>query len=120
MTTFTPVSQSQRIIAIDILRGIALLGILLMNMPGFSMPDYYSEAFRSNPQDVNFWVRAVEIIFFEGKMRALFSVIFGAGIILFTTNKEQSGGSATLLILPTHGMACGIWPDSLPHSTLGR
>ncbi len=97
MTTFTPVSQSQRIIAIDILRGIALLCILLMNMPGFSMPDYYSEAFRSNPEDVNFWVRAVEIIFFEGKMRALFSIIFGAGIILFTTNKEQAGGSATVL-----------------------
>ena len=97
MTTFTPVSQSQRIIAIDMLRGIALLGILLMNMPGFSMPDYYSEAFRSNPSDVNFWVRAVEVIFFEGKMRALFSAIFGAGIILFTINKERDGLSATLL-----------------------
>ena len=97
VTTIAPVSQSQRIIALDILRGISLLGILLMNMPGFSMPDYYSEAFRSNPSDVNFWVRAVEIIFFEGKMRALFSAIFGAGIILFTINKERDGGSATLL-----------------------
>lgn len=97
MASSAPVSQSQRIIALDILRGVALLGILLMNIPGFSMPDYFSEAFRSNPKDVNFWVRAVEIIFFEGKMRALFSAIFGAGIILFTINKERDGGSSTAL-----------------------
>lgn len=97
MSTLTPVSQSQRIVALDVLRGIALCGILLMNMPGFSMAEYSSEAYKNNPNDVNFWVRAIEIIFFEGKMRALFSAIFGAGIILFTTNKEQNGGSATFL-----------------------
>lgn len=97
MLTFTPVSQDNRIVALDILRGIALLGILLMNMPGFSMAEYSSEAYKSNPHDFNFWVRAVEIIVFEGKMRALFSAIFGAGIILFTINKERDGGSATAL-----------------------
>ena len=97
MTTFTPVSQSSRVIAIDILRGVALLGILLMNIPGFSMAEYSSEAFKSNPSDFNFWVRAVVNIVFEGKMRALFSAVFGAGIILFTMNKEREGGSATAL-----------------------
>lgn len=97
MTNFAPVSQSNRIIALDILRGVALLGILLMNIPGFSMAEYSEEAYKSNPHDFNFWVRAVEVILFEGKMRALFSAIFGAGIILFTINKEREGGSATML-----------------------
>ncbi len=97
MSKFAPVSESSRIVALDILRGVALLGILLMNMPGFSMAEYSSEAFKSNPEDINFWVRAVQNIVFEGKMRALFSAIFGAGIILFTINKERDGGSATLL-----------------------
>jgi uncharacterized protein len=97
MSPFNPVAQINRIVALDILRGVALLGILLMNMPGFAMPDYYSEPFKSNPNDFNFWVRAIEIIVFEGKMRALFSAIFGAGIILFTINKERDGGSATAL-----------------------
>lgn len=97
MAIFNPVSESNRIAALDILRGVALLGILLMNIPEFSMAEYSSEAYKSNPQDINFWVRAAEIIVFEGKMRALFSAIFGAGIILFTINKERTGGSATLL-----------------------
>ena len=89
MSTITPVSETNRIIAIDIVRGIALLGILLMNIPGFSMAQYSSEVYRTNPGDVNFWVRAVINIVFEGKMRALFSAVFGAGIILFTMNKES-------------------------------
>ncbi|MBL7865833.1 MAG: DUF418 domain-containing protein [Cyclobacteriaceae bacterium] len=97
MTAFNPVSQSSRIIALDVLRGVALLGILLMNIPGFSMAEYSTEAFKSNPNDLNFWVRGVVNTVFEGKMRALFSAIFGAGIILFTINKERGGESATAL-----------------------
>jgi uncharacterized protein len=34
-----PVNQSERIIILDALRGIAILGILLMNIPGFALPD---------------------------------------------------------------------------------
>ena len=33
-----PVSQTERIVILDSLRGIAILGILLMNIPGFSRP----------------------------------------------------------------------------------
>ncbi|MCE7043569.1 DUF418 domain-containing protein [Dyadobacter sp. CY312] len=92
-----PVSQLNRIETIDVLRGIALLGILLMNIPGFSMPSRYSEIFRTDPENVNFWVRAVILVVFEGKMRALFSMLFGAGILLFTTKKEAAGKSTTFL-----------------------
>ena len=90
-----PVSDSQRLKLIDALRGVALLGILLMNIPGFSMPDYFSESFKSNPANVNFWVSAVISVVFEGKMRALFGMIFGAGVLLFVSRKEQTGRSAT-------------------------
>ena len=92
-----PVAQAQRLKLIDALRGVALLGILLMNIPGFSMPQYSSEAYRSDPSNVNFWVSAVISVFFEGKMRALFGMIFGAGIVLFVTKKEQAGVPVTLL-----------------------
>lgn len=94
---FAPVSQIDRIATIDILRGIALLGILLMNIPGFSMPQRFTESFRVDPENINFWVRAFINIVFEGKMRALFSMIFGAGILLFTTKKEAAGKSTTAL-----------------------
>jgi uncharacterized protein len=90
-----PVAESQRNRLIDALRGVALLGILLMNIPGFSMPEYSSEAYRSDPTNVNFWVSAVISIFFEGKMRALFGMIFGAGVLLFVLKKEKTGKPVT-------------------------
>src|SRR5689334_15543463 len=90
-----PVSEAERLRLIDALRGVALLGILLMNIPGFSMPDYFSESFKSDPTNVNFWVSAVISVVFEGKMRALFGMIFGAGVLLFVSKKERTGRSVT-------------------------
>jgi uncharacterized protein len=90
-TTAAPVSAAQRLKLLDALRGVALLGILLMNIPGFALPNYFSESFRNDPTNINFWVNAVISIFFEGKMRALFGMIFGAGVLLFVLNKEKSG-----------------------------
>ena len=92
-----PVSETERLKLIDALRGVALLGILLMNIPGFAMPNYYSESFKSDPTNVNFWVSAVISVVFEGKMRALFGMIFGAGVLLFVSKKEQAGRSVTRL-----------------------
>jgi uncharacterized protein len=93
--TAGPVADEQRIRLVDALRGIAVLGILLMNIPLFAMPEYYSEAFRSDPSNVNFWVNAGVSIFFEGKMRALFGMLFGAGVVLFVMKKEGTGASVT-------------------------
>lgn len=90
-----PVGDAERQPLIDILRGVALLGILLINIPGFAMPQYFSEAFRSNPKDVNFWIYAFIRIFWEGKMRALFGMVFGAGVLLFTARKEALGRPVT-------------------------
>ena len=90
-----PVSDRERLKLIDALRGVAVLGILLMNIPGFSMADYSSESFKSDPKNVNFWVSAVISVGFEGKMRALFGMLFGAGVLLFVSKKQQAGRSVT-------------------------
>jgi uncharacterized protein len=90
-----PVTDAERLRLIDALRGVALLGILLMNIPGFAMPPYFSEAYRSDPANVNFWVSHVIGVAFEGKMRALFGMIFGAGVLLFVMKKEQTGKPVT-------------------------
>src|SRR6516162_11577750 len=95
--TITPVSDAERLRLIDALRGVAVLGILLMNIPGFAMPEYYSESFKSDPKNPNFWVSAVISVGFEGKMRALFGMVFGAGVLLFVSKKEQTGRSVTWL-----------------------
>src|SRR5262245_23524105 len=90
-----PVTDAQRLRLIDALRGVAVLGILLMNIPGFAMPQYFSESFRNDPTSVNFWVNNVISVAFEGKMRALFGMVFGAGVLLFVLKKEQTGKPVT-------------------------
>lgn len=90
-----PVSDAQRVRVLDALRGVALLGILLMNIPGFAMPNYFSESFKSDPTNINFWLNAFITVSFEGKMRALFGMVFGAGVLLFVTKKEQTGRPVT-------------------------
>jgi uncharacterized protein len=90
-----PVSDRERLKLIDALRGVAVLGILLMNIPGFALADYFSEQFKSDPTNANFWLSAVISVGFEGKMRALFGMLFGAGVVLFVSKKEQAGRSVT-------------------------
>lgn len=92
-----PVSESSRITTIDMLRGFALLGILLMNIAGFSMPDHAFEKFSNDPNNINFWVFQIIGIFFEGKMRAMFGMVFGAGVLLFIANKGTNGVSVHAL-----------------------
>lgn len=91
----SPVTNRNRIYALDVLRGIAVLGILLINIPEFSMPRRFSEAFRTDIHTVDFWIRAFVTIFWEGKMRALFSLLFGAGILLFIINKKTTAKIST-------------------------
>jgi uncharacterized protein len=95
---FEPVAAGARISSVDILRGFALLGILLMNITGFAFPwngdsDLASAASIADP---NLAVWLATSVLFAGKMRATFSMLFGAGIVLFTTRaEERQGGSAS-------------------------
>jgi uncharacterized protein len=91
-----PVADDERNFALDTLRGVAVLGILLMNIVVFGLP----HAGDSNPNaaggadwpNITFWF--VNQVLFEGKMRAIFSMLFGAGVILLTARAEGRGGAA--------------------------
>ena len=95
MNTLRPIAEGDRILNIDVIRGAALLGILMMNIPLFAMQDYYSEPWSADTSNINFWYDAVISVLFEGKMRAMFSMIFGVGVLLFTMRKEASGWAVT-------------------------
>lgn len=88
----------ERIQSLDLLRGVALLGILMMNIPYFALPDavFHHQEY-AHPGDVNFWTNMVVNVLFEGKMRAIFSMLFGVGILLFTANKEAASGGSILV-----------------------
>jgi uncharacterized protein len=87
-----PVSQQERIVLLDSLRGIAILGILLMNIPGFALPApacYGDLVVLNEMGTINQRTWFVVDWILEGSQRALFSMLFGAGIILFITRQEK-------------------------------
>ncbi len=86
-----PISESNRIESLDVFRGFALLGILLVNIIGFGLlsPSYSNPGFdlsQSGNASVLSWM-GIELLA-EGAMRCLFSILFGAGVVLFTTGKH--------------------------------
>jgi uncharacterized protein len=91
---FAPVTNQERIVSIDTLRGVALLGILLINIIVFGLPESaYSVPINAGGHtglNLVFWY--ANQIFFEDKMRALFSMLFGAGVVLLTQRADERGG----------------------------
>lgn len=86
-----PIGQQERITIIDSLRGIAILGILLMNIPGFGLAYIAINDFSLQPQgELNyiFWYVFGPGVF-EGSMRGIFSMLFGAGMFIFVTRLEK-------------------------------
>lgn len=81
-----------RIEAIDFLRGVAVLGILAINATGFWGPSLATFSPRIPPIEpgADLWF-AFAFVVFEGKMRALFSMLFGASMVLFAQSAERRG-----------------------------
>jgi uncharacterized protein len=88
-----PISQAERIGSLDLLRGIAVLGILIVNIQSFSMPDpaYLNPTVWGDFTGINKVVWAVSHVFAEFKFMSLFSLMFGAGIVLMCSRLEQRG-----------------------------
>lgn len=85
-----PVRSEERITTLDTIRGFALLGILLMNIVGFGLPAAYDDPTNSGgATGINLAIWVAMHVLAEGKMRCLFSMVFGAGIILLTSRAEQ-------------------------------
>ena len=82
-----PVSGAERITSLDVLRGVALLGILLMNITGFGLNfwAYVDPTVQGGSTGYNLYVWIMNNMFFEGTMRAMFSMLFGVGMVLITS-----------------------------------
>lgn len=83
--------EPSRIFSIDVLRGIALLGILVISIWEFGGFTANKQTFfRTGTHGGNYNLLSFVTIIFEGKMRALFALLFGAGIILFISKRDES------------------------------
>lgn len=89
-----PRPASPRIAAIDGLRGLAVLGILAINVTGFWGPAIASYSpYLPSPDPAAVPWFGFAFVVFEGKMRALFSILFGASMLLFMEAAERRGAS---------------------------
>ncbi|MDQ6684755.1 MAG: DUF418 domain-containing protein [Pseudomonadota bacterium] len=121
----TSLPTSQRIATLDIVRGFALMGILIMNMPGFSA-SFFAEADGSHlwPGRVDQIAEAARDMLFSGKFNSMFSMLFGIGFtIQFTRMQEADPQHATmiytrrLLVLAVFGLihAGMFWNGDVLH-----
>jgi uncharacterized protein len=86
-------APSERIATLDIVRGVAVMGILAMNVVAFAMPfQAYTnpQAYGlEGPADLGSWM--FSFVFIDGKMRGLFSFLFGASTLLVIERAAASG-----------------------------
>jgi uncharacterized protein len=85
-------------VALDAVRGVAVLGILLMNIVAMGMygAAYDDPAVIGGATGLNLWTWIVMHVLAEGKMRCLFSMIFGASVLLLTSRLEPRRDSADI------------------------
>ncbi len=96
-----PLPAAERLPVLDILRGFALLGILIMNMPGFSS-SMFAEADGSHLWTSLLDQRAEQLrdMLFSGKFNSMFSLLFGIGFtIQFARMEQRDPAHATRLYL---------------------
>lgn len=88
-----PVAASERISSIDTLRGVAVLGILVMNIYGFAMPfaAYQNPLAYGGTEWYNLGTWYFTHLFFDQKFMTIFSILYGAGLVMMASRAEARG-----------------------------
>ena len=99
-------SPTDRIITLDVLRGVAVLGILLMNAVSFGLfdPAYFNITAGGGDDLVNRAIAIAGEILIDQKFMGVFSALFGAGIVLFV---DRVGARRR------HPVLLGLWRNAL-------
>lgn len=122
-------TASDRILTLDTVRGVAVMGILLLNIIAFSMPTpaYFNPAAYGGHTGIDLAVWLGNFILFDGKMRGLFSFLFGASMLLVIERAEAKGANAArthyarmiwLLVFGLIHLWLIWWGDILSHYAL--
>ena len=101
-----PVRESARITSLDLIRGVAVLGILLMNAVFFRFGDasYFNLSAGGSESWFDWAIGIFGEVFVDQKFMGLFSLLFGAGMILFIDRASEKGRRAVWLNLWRNGL----------------
>ena len=123
------IAQADRIVTLDVVRGVAVMGILVMNIIAFAMPDaaYGNPSAYGSHGWIDYAFYNFNYLFFDGKMRGLFSFLFGASALLVIERATAKGESPArihyarmfwLLIFGLAHLYLIWWGDILQHYAL--
>lgn len=116
-TPIRPTAPADRIVALDVLRGFALLGILVMNIQSFSMIDaaYLNPTAFGSLEGAEGGVWLLSQLFADGKFISIFSMLFGAGMVLMSDRAVARGDAPARL---HYRRMAGLLVIGLAHSYL--
>jgi uncharacterized protein len=88
-----PINLKNRIHSLDLIRGFAVLGILIMNITSFSQISmaYMNPTIGAGLEGYNQYFHGFNYIFADTRFMSIFSILFGAGVVLFTQRIEAKG-----------------------------
>ncbi|RWZ55187.1 DUF418 domain-containing protein [Halobacillus fulvus] len=88
----SPIREAERLSWIDAARGLAILGIFMVNVPAFNAPYFlYGGAESAWPSSVDRTVQSIIDIFFQASFYTLFSFMFGFGLQMMKERLEEKG-----------------------------
>ena len=102
-----------RIVTLDVIRGIAVMGIFSVNVIGFALiePAYLNPGASGGHRGADLAIWLANFVLIDGKMRSLFSMLFGASMLLVIDRAEAAGRSGAwvhysrMVVLALFGLA---------------
>ncbi len=93
--SIAPTKVTERYLSLDLIRGIAVFGILIMNIQSFGnvFASYFNPTVNGDFQGINQMTWFITHIFFDQKFYTIFSMLFGAGILLMAQRAQSKGVS---------------------------
>jgi uncharacterized protein len=93
----------ERLMSIDVVRGFAVLGILIMNIQSFGLPEmaYFNPTVLPGSL-ADAWVFDLGYVFAESKFMTLFSLLFGTSLALMSDLQQSKGGDARRYLVRRH------------------
>lgn len=90
-----PVTAAERLFSLDVLRGVAVMGILVMNVYAFAMPlaAYSNPLIMGGSDALNLGTWFFTHLFFDQKFMSIFSMLYGAGVVMMMNRAEARGAA---------------------------